>query len=587
MKFRYLDNWIDPTNSGSLVFFAQLLEEMLFDFTLDTYKPSALNTSLLCNEALLVIEDIENGVVKKPNLDHVLEELAENLKRDIVAHSLMTLDLNIVLSTLQNKTKSISERKVILELLWSQINMPDYRKMNEELLIDAIVEKNDKSLVRGLARSYVTSLKNYGFSSKWLHEKTIQYFYSQADNIPGNEAINGYIDLFKSQPKDYIAIFKASKIFKVTSGSCEQLNIVVSDAPEDYMQIIQNNNFLLDNQQTYVVVKRLKNEEEYSARESADNRMEIVQTLLTLFHHKEHPVWSDECLLIETGEMNEKIINRPINPMHKCIDLRAQKASKRLNSFISEFSMDEVSFPKFIRSAELHSLALSSDSKENQMINLWISLESLIPAEPSDKSTIENIIDSCTPFFTLNYINRLLDRLNGDMFNWNKYELNRALRGVDGVNFRSKLARLLVLDEYEHRRHKLDRTFRDFHLLRSRFFYLREVLLNPKSLLNTLESHKKRVGWQLRRIYRARNIIVHSGRTPMHTGALIENVHDYLDLIMSTLVSLASEGKIIHSVEQGFKYIEINCKAYQDNLKNITAEQYINDLDSAIFKLTI
>lgn len=75
MRFRNLKKWTAPDQSKELIYFAQLLEEMLFDYSLDTYKPSALNTSLLCREALYVIEDIESGVIKRPNLDHVLEEL--------------------------------------------------------------------------------------------------------------------------------------------------------------------------------------------------------------------------------------------------------------------------------------------------------------------------------------------------------------------------------------------------------------------------------------------------------------------------------------------------------------------------------
>jgi len=587
MRFRNLKKWTAPDQSKELIYFAQLLEEMLFDYSLDTYKPSALNTSLLCREALYVIEDIESGVIKRPNLDHVLEELTSNLKSDEVAQSLMLLDVSTVLATLQNKTKPLAEHRVVLELLWSQIEMPSYRRRNEELLIEAINEKRDIKAIRALARTYVTTLKNFGFSSKWLHDTTLDFFYTGRNKITGNSAVSEYIEAFNIDRREYLAIFRASGLFRTIADSCEKLNIEVSDNPEGHQDQIAANNFVIGGDETYVVVKKLSEKEPHSARESADARMEVIQTLLTLFHHKEHPSWSDECLLINVENNESKIVSKPVNPMHKCIDLRAQKASKRLNSFISEFSMDHQSFPKFIRSSELHSLALSSESEENQMINLWIALESLVPPSSADRSTIENVIESCTPFFTLNYVNRLLDRFSADLLNWNKIELNRCLRGIAGDNIRAKLAKFLVLDEYAGRRQALDIAIRDFHLLRSRLSYLSYVLADPKNILDLLSSHKQRVGWQMRRIYRARNVIVHSGRTPPYTGTLIENVHDYLDLVMSTLVSLASENGTITSVEQGFKFIEINCSAFEKSLKNMSRETYVTDIDAAIFKFAI
>lgn len=587
MKFRYLDTWDDPDNSKALIYFSQLLEEMLFDYSLDTYKPSALNTSLLCFEALSVIDDIDNGVVKKPNIEHVISEFTESLKRDFVAEELMSLDIKMVLSTLQNKTKSLSERKTVLELVWSQIKMPSYREKNEELLINAIKNNSDLNLIRALTRSYITTLINYGFTSSWLHEATINYFHDDGNRISNNDAIEDFINLFNLESKEFTAIYKATNIFSTISDSCEKLKMEVTKEVDDFNDAINEEEYLLEDNEVYVVVKSIKSKEIYSARKSADSRIELIRTFLTLFHHKEHPKWDDNCLMICHETNSHKIVKNTINPMHKCIDLRAKKASKRLNNFISEFSMDEISFPKFVRSSELHSLALSSDSIENQMINLWIALESLVPTAITEKSTIESIIDSCLPFLTLNYVNRLLDRLIGDMLNWNRHELNRSLRGIEGENVKTKLIKLLALDENKARRDRLDRSFRDFHLLRSRFFYIKSVVSSPKSILKTLESHEKRVAWQLRRIYRTRNIIVHSGRTPDSTTTLIENIHDYLDLIMSTLVSLASQGNIIHSVEQGFKYIEMNCAAHMDSLKNMNEEQYLSNIDVAAFKYAI
>lgn len=117
MKFRSLSNWTDPSKTHGLVFFAQLLEEMLFDLTIDTYKPSILHTGLLCLEASEVMEDIERGIIKEPNLHHVLAELCKNIESDPVANALLPLSLASVYPILKNKSTHIGSIRPIIDLL--------------------------------------------------------------------------------------------------------------------------------------------------------------------------------------------------------------------------------------------------------------------------------------------------------------------------------------------------------------------------------------------------------------------------------------------------------------------------------------
>jgi hypothetical protein len=102
MKFRTLHKWDDIQGSKELIFFAQLVDELLFEFTLDTYKPSAMNTSLLVREAIQTYLAIEAGSIKSPNLKHVIDELCENIDKDMVAKSLLKVDLGEIKSTLKD-----------------------------------------------------------------------------------------------------------------------------------------------------------------------------------------------------------------------------------------------------------------------------------------------------------------------------------------------------------------------------------------------------------------------------------------------------------------------------------------------------
>lgn len=85
-------------------------------------------------------------------------------------------------------------------------------------------------------------------------------------------------------------------------------------------------------------------------------------------------------------------------------------------------------------------------------------------------------------------------------------------------------------------------------------------------IISGLETHSKRVSQQIRRIYRARNLIVHTGVIPTYKKILIENLHDYLDVILETLIELnVSHGKI-STIEQGFKFMELRNSTFTRRL---------------------
>ncbi|WP_312917503.1 hypothetical protein [Stenotrophomonas sp.] len=272
-----------------------------------------------------------------------------------------------------------------------------------------------------------------------------------------------------------------------------------------------------------------------------------------------------------------KLVRTPINSMHKCSDLLQPVASKRLQLLMSEFSLEKSSFSKFLRSAQLHSMALRSDAEENQILNLWISLESLIPSETKsdDASNIEHIVGSIVPFLNIEYVERLLYNLGRDLLRWNQTATKRALRSVPGQKLTEKLVKLLVIDQFDNERIALEGEFKNFHLLRDRFAHLRGVLSSPDRVIEALDAHRLRLEWQMRRIYRARNIIVHSGQAPPYTRALIEHAHDYLDSVLSTLVKLASRPKTVNSVAQGFKHVELK---YANYYKSLTVKNLAFDV---------
>ncbi|MGE4443236.1 MAG: hypothetical protein AB7D27_17380 [Desulfomicrobium sp.] len=588
MKFRTIRKWDSVEKSENLLFFAQLLDELLFDYSLDTYKPSAMNTSLLCNEALVVINEIERGNIKKQNIQYVLDELCENLSKDKIAQKLLTIEMDIVLNTLKNKKIRIQEKKSLVEILQNQIGIFEYKQKNEELLISSIIKEDENfSEIRHLARNYITTLINVGYSSNFTYKIVQNFFYYKNNRISGNEAISDFLDYFKDESDDFCVIYRASVLCKKISDSFNKLDIDVIDNIDETGIDISKFNFLLRENEIYLVVKKIKAYDIFSAKYNADSYVEIFSKLYNLFCHKEGIDVLRDCLIVNITKNQIYKSGLSVNTMHKCIDLLPPMASEKFNIFIKNFSLNESSFKIFTKCSELHALALASESQENQMINLWIALESIIPAKAEDdeKSTILHITQSITPFLNIIYLDRLVTRLCKDIIKFKANFYNSNINKIEGDKNSVKLIKFMCLDEYKKSRELFNQEIGYYHLLRDRFAYFCKIFEDPKNVIKLLHNHNKRIEWQIVRIYRARNLIVHSGKMPSFTKILIENTHDYLDTILNRIINLASTPKIIDSIDQGFKYTELSYISYNNwlNTKDLQFDE--NNIYRLVFNI--
>ena len=90
----------------------------------------------------------------------------------------------------------------------------------------------------------------------------------------------------------------------------------------------------------------------------------------------------------------------------------------------------------------------------------------------------------------------------------------------------------------------------DFPLLKERIEYYNEIFNTPRSVYEFVEKHAQRVEWQIMRIYRNRNLIIHNGKSMPYLGLLIENLHSYVDDFLDYIVNNMAEGHSVNSMCQ-------------------------------------
>ncbi|MEW8355082.1 MAG: hypothetical protein AB2665_14885 [Candidatus Thiodiazotropha sp.] len=581
MKFRSLHKWKDDPSLEGLLFFAQRMEELLFDYTLDSYKPSALNAPFLCQEALQLIEDIEDKIIEPANLVHVLKELEWSVQGDKLAKSLLDVDLNYYI--LHDQETSISEKRKRLEALSRTIGPTRYLSKCKKLLKQNI-ESKSKANIAGLANFLTTTLINIGYSKTFLYNKTLDYFFiGDEPKIETIDCLDDYFEFFNTKVHYYDTLFLVDPLIKEVSVSVKAFLIEVHDEiPEEFAEFADKFEFTKSDEfenYEYVEIKKVSAFDHQTARSRAERKIDNLSDLFSLFYHKNQITWRRDAIILRKCCDKSASLERPHKgAMEKGFDYKPKKAAKALNKLISSFELhDGGSFQKFNRVADLHGICISNDVIENQLVNLWTSIETLVPSHVGGNK-IGSIINFILPFITVNYVKRLIERFVSDLFLWDKNITRKILNKVPNSTGKSIYVKSLILlsiKQNEDIRQELYAALKDFHLLRFRAFNLSNTLTDIESIKKLIDTHKKKVTWQVRRIYRTRNLIVHSGRTPKYTETLIENGHDYLDQMMEGVMNYSCGDYKTQTLEQVFELARIRQIKFEralSSLKSIDEE---------------
>ncbi len=579
MKFRTFRNWKCDGNLSSLLFFAQRMEELLFDYSLDTHKPSALNSVFLCKEALSILNDIEVGILDEANLTPVLDELEWSIQSDVIAKDLMESDLGRYLP--RSEETPLAAKKLRLEVLSGVLNPYRYFERCTAFLEEAISQDHKKD-IDAFARTLCTTLINLGQSKAFIYKTTIDYFFYEENTISDcQQGFREFVKKIHPYTHHFDIYFIVSDLINLIKEETDIFRIeqIEKYADEKLAEFALSKGFNADKNEVLIRVHNIQSFDVYSARAEAERRLSDVRDFFVLFYHKAQINWREQALVVQLCcEETPIIVTKPKSSMEKGFDLEPAVAAKRMNWLLENINLSsDGSFERFDRVIELHSIGISNPIPENQLLNLWISIETITPSH-AGQNKISGIVSNLKSVLMLNYVNRLIERLAADLVRWDRFRTIKILKKVSKEkDVRLNTLRLLAVKEHEPIRRELYAMLGDFHLLRYRVFFLSEIFSDPQKLRDCLSTHEKKVAWQIRRIYRTRNLIVHSGKSPVFIHALIENGHDYLDQILSQIMLASCGDHHMTSLDQAFEFTKIRFERFEKKLSE-TAQFDNNNL---------
>jgi polyphosphate kinase len=95
---------------------------------------------------------------------------------------------------------------------------------------------------------------------------------------------------------------------------------------------------------------------------------------------------------------------------------------------------------------------------------------------------------------------------------------------------------------------------------------------SPAQVRKAIEGHAKRVEWQLHRIYRARNNLVHAGRRLSFLDALVLNLDEYFRVSFGTIVNRAAKEPTASDIDEIVADIGLDYRMYTKTVAALQKE---------------
>lgn len=233
---------------------------------------------------------------------------------------------------------------------------------------------------------------------------------------------------------------------------------------------------------------------------------------------------------------------------------------------------------QLVATLQYHRLSLTSTSDEARFVNLWVGVESLCRGH--EGSIIDRVCTRFAPSVAVGNVRKILTNVaiyirmfwRGD--STKQEALLRLFPHSDASTLRLEdLLRVLLQPENGAEITELFRLVSEHPLLCYRLYRVKTGLLaNAKAVAQSLKQHRQNVEWQLRRIYRVRNEILHSGRSVPYLPQLIQHLHTYL---LVTVQSLAYElgRRPSWTIAEA---LEHRCLLYEHSLRLFEASPPVN-----------
>lgn len=556
--------------------------ELLYKGSLDTYRLKLHNPKTIIEELVAVckssfLTNNDYAQASASELITLLNEKNDGLKF-IKVNRKYFLDL-LKNTKKENYNRIIQACKLILH---DNTNYQEFlfEEIEKSLLIfnenqaENIVHNEQKKLLLQLTYIFV-ELINKGFTKQYLYKLfQVIFIYKNETEWLFEERYSDWKSLRDRPKEEYTIIFnivgndfQISQLQKIdntyegiNSKSRKKLNRIVSERVKI---------FLDDNKMGKLISMNVSAFDHYKALEIS---REKLSRDLDLYHLglNSHIFEIDFQAAVVGTNNPEKSSTIPVNYQidgylnnnTKPFDRLLQKVNKMRWNNIDHESYDKIfSAIRYLRTGS------ESPELETKLLNYWIGLEYIFTSVNSEEKTIDRIRKYYPICHSLVYAKR-------NLFDFHKSLIRHGISDtITDFDFNPSI-------EYLTKHKTYDEIFANStnELLKFRALFFQKWVEDPSNIETTLKKHSDNLKWNLTRLYRIRNEIVHNAAIKNGIYVNISHMKYYLTFILNSILDFMSndsldidnDGKI--TIEDYFIAQDIML----GSLKGSTIQNYLN-----------
>jgi hypothetical protein len=566
MRNPRLSRWKDVPACIGLLLVAQKIEEALFDYTLDTYKAPALNTHTRCIELSRAIADVRSAGLPEQGLQPMIEELAFSIRRDTAAQTLLGPYITQFARPDYWKGQSLEELQTSADFVRSHLRGRYLGELIRQLNL-LIPEPREKERILFLTMDLTVEWMNAGFSANYIYYTTRSFFFGfGGPAISTPSQFSDFVRLFEVRKRKWKVLLRTSDSFKdFQTVLPSEIGVLMNEAPAPKSQLRRERDFLLaPHDGPYLLLNNIEAADARAAQDSASTQLQTISSAVSLHVHRIPFYWEKNVIVYDQDDHPIVLRESPTamlkHPECSLEDLPATFAMT-VNAFAPPRLPSE-SWARFHAVLNLHATAVGSSSVETQLTSLWAALESLLPKSLAE-AKISAIATNVVPILAREYPRKLIGYLYSDLTSCVPTTYRHLLTELpDELSDVEKCAAIVCVDSNSALRDQLFEATDKNPLLRFRIWDLQKRFSDAQSIHQAIEEHTTRVGWHLRRVYRSRNLLVHSGRTLPYRDVIVENLHSYLHRILDLLTEVLLREPHPKDLNGGFLAIRMEHEAH-------------------------
>lgn len=195
---------------------------------------------------------------------------------------------------------------------------------------------------------------------------------------------------------------------------------------------------------------------------------------------------------------------------------------------ISQNNIAKDSYDKIISAIRYYRTGSESPELETKLLNYWIGLEYIFTSFNSEQKTIDRIRNYFPICHSVVYVKR------------NLYDYHKSLERLNISNSMADYDESLNYFEV-HSNYKLINDRSSNQLLKFRTQYFQKWFEEPNKIGDALKRHNDNLQWNLTRLYRIRNEIVHNAAIKNGIYTHISHMKYYLSFILNSILDFMAE----------------------------------------------